>query len=116
LEEIQVTVGDAYAVIGRELTKAHEELVRGPISRVLSDGLTAKGEFTVILDIGRLTEVGTSDGTEETKKDGLVTEFGRMTFDVSQTRRQVISALAKKYGLTARQAYEAVEAAKRSGS
>src|SRR6478752_5000066 len=116
LEEIQVTVGDAYAVIGRELTKAHEELVRGPISRILLDGLTAKGEFTIILDIGRITELGTADGTEETRKDGLVTEFGRMTFDVSQTRRQVISALAKKYGLTARQAYEAVEAAKRSGS
>jgi replication initiation and membrane attachment protein DnaB len=45
----------------------------------------------------------------------LVTEFGQLTIDVSQTRRQVISALAKKYGLTARQAYEAVEAAKKSG-
>jgi 16S rRNA (cytidine1402-2'-O)-methyltransferase len=116
LEEIRVTIGDAYAVIGRELTKAHEELVRGPISQVLSGGLTAKGEFTVILDIGRMTDITTINGTEETRKDDLVTEFGHMTTDISQTRRQVISALAKKYGLTARQAYEAVEAAKRSGS
>jgi hypothetical protein len=78
--------------------------------------LTAKGEFTVILDIGQITDIGTINGTEETRKDGLVSEFGHMTIDVSQTRRQVISALAKKYGLTARQAYEAVETAKRSGS
>src|SRR5215831_2233579 len=116
LEEIRVTIGDAYAVIGRELTKAHEELVRGPISQVLSRGLTAKGEFTVILDIGRMTDIASINGTEETRKDDMVTEFGHMTVSISQTRRQVISALAKKYGLTARQAYEAVEAAKRSGS
>jgi 16S rRNA (cytidine1402-2'-O)-methyltransferase len=116
LEEIRVTIGDAYAVVGRELTKAHEELVRGPISRILSGGLTAKGEFTVIVDIGQITDTMASDVADETMKDELVAEFGRMTIDVSQTRRQAISALAKKYGLTARQAYEAVEAAKRSGS
>ncbi|HEX7796288.1 MAG TPA: 16S rRNA (cytidine(1402)-2'-O)-methyltransferase [Vicinamibacterales bacterium] len=116
LEEIRVTIGDAYAVIGRELTKAHEELVRGPISRVLAGGLNAKGEFTVIVDIGQITDIESATGAEETRMADLVSEFGRMTADVSQTRRQAISALAKKYGLTARQAYEAVEAAKKSGS
>jgi 16S rRNA (cytidine1402-2'-O)-methyltransferase len=116
LEEIRSTIGDVYAVIGRELTKAHEELVRGPISRVLSGGLNVKGEFTVIVDIGQITDIDAANDTEETRMADLVTEFGHMTTDVQQTRRQAISALAKKYGLTARQAYEAVEAAKRSGS
>jgi 16S rRNA (cytidine1402-2'-O)-methyltransferase len=116
LEEILTTIGDAYAVIGRELTKAHEELVRGPISRILSAGLTTKGEFTVILNIGQMTDNDRALGSTETRKGELVTEFGRMTADMSRTRRQVISALAKKYGLTAREAYEAVEATKKSGS
>ena len=111
-----MAIGDAYVVIGRELTKAHEELVRGPISEVLARGLTAKGEFTVVVDIGQITEIDANDSAGETRKADLVAEFGHMTIDASLTRRQVISALAKKYGLTARQAYEAVEAAKRSGS
>jgi 16S rRNA (cytidine1402-2'-O)-methyltransferase len=116
LDEIRVTIGDAYVVIGRELTKAHEELVRGPITRVLSGGLTARGEFTVVIDIGRITDILDLDVAVDSRTADLVTEFGRMTINGSQTRRQVISALAKKYGLSARQAYEAVEAAKRSGS
>ena len=115
LEDIKATIGDAFVVIGRELTKAHEELVRGPISRVLSSGLNAKGEFTVVVDVGQITDTAASDGAQDAKMADLVTEFGQLTIDVSQTRRQVISALAKKYGLTARQAYEAVEAAKKSG-
>jgi 16S rRNA (cytidine1402-2'-O)-methyltransferase len=116
LEQIKATIGDAYVVIGRELTKAHEELVRGPISRVLSGGITPKGEFTVVVDVGQIPDIKAACGSDEVRKTDLVIEFGRMTADDTRTRRQVISALAKKYGLTARQAYEAVEAAKRSGS
>ena len=35
LEQLLSLVGDCQVAIGRELTKAHEELVRGPISEVL---------------------------------------------------------------------------------
>ena len=116
LEEIRDTIGDARVVIGRELTKAHEELVRGPISQVLSGGLNAKGEFTVVIDIGQITEHGGPSASDDSRRVDLITEFGRTAINASRTRRQIISSLAKKYGLTARQAYEAVEAAKRSGS
>ncbi len=116
LQEIEETVGDAQVVVGRELTKAHEELVRGPISSVLSGGLNVKGEFTVVIDVGQITESVKPEANERLRAAELVHEFGRTTADGSQTRRQLISSLAKKYGLTARQAYDAVEAAKRSGS
>jgi 16S rRNA (cytidine1402-2'-O)-methyltransferase len=36
-------------VIGRELTKIHEEYIRGTIKGVVSKNFTAKGEFTVLL-------------------------------------------------------------------
>src|SRR6185503_18413527 len=36
LSELQRIVGDCPVVIGRELTKIHEQLVRGPISQALS--------------------------------------------------------------------------------
>jgi 16S rRNA (cytidine1402-2'-O)-methyltransferase len=116
LEEIQDNIGDIHVLVGRELTKAHEELVRGPISEVLARRFTAKGEFTVVADVGHITERVDSASEQTDKRASLVLEFGLMTINASRTRRQVISALAKKYGLTAREAYQAVEDAKKSGS
>jgi len=116
LEAIKTTVGDVHVVVARELTKAHEELVRGPISSVLSKGLLAKGEFVVVADIGQITENGMIRSERSDRVSLLVNEFGSMTKSAALTRRQAISALARKYGVTPREAYQAVEDAKRSGS
>ena len=56
LEEIKSSVGDQPVVLCRELTKAHEELVRGPISVALERLSAVKGEFTVVIEIGQITE------------------------------------------------------------
>ena len=56
LEDLRGCVGDCAMAIGRELTKAHEELVRGPISEVLARLPEPRGEFTVVVDVGRLPE------------------------------------------------------------
>ena len=58
LEQLLVLVGDCQVSIGRELTKAHEELVRGPISAVIGSLAEARGEFTVVVDIGRIPYLG----------------------------------------------------------
>jgi len=115
LEEIQGRVGDAQVVIGREMTKAHEELVRGPISTILSSGLKTIGEFTVVINIGQLPERVASDTTAGPPGADLAIEFGRMTALKGLTRRQAIGSLARKYGVTAKQAYQAIEDAKKSG-
>ena len=116
LEEIQARIGDRRVLVGRELTKAHEELVRGPISAVLEAGLIAKGEFTVVIDVGHTTEQAVDQTAQPAVMTSLAHEFGLMTIDDRQTRRQTLSALARKYGLTTRQAYQAVEDLKKSGS
>src|SRR5262249_34144617 len=108
LEEIRTSIGDAYVVVVRELTKAHEELVRGPISGLLYRNLNPRGEFTVVIDIGQMANNVECSANESDRRANLVDEFGRMTIDAKVTRRQVISTLARKYGLTAREAYEAV--------
>jgi 16S rRNA (cytidine1402-2'-O)-methyltransferase len=43
--------GDREAVFARELTKVHEELLRGPLSRILEEAVerTFKGEATVLI-------------------------------------------------------------------
>jgi 16S rRNA (cytidine1402-2'-O)-methyltransferase len=116
LEDIRSSVGDREVLVGRELTKVHEELVRGPISAILSAGLTARGEFTVVIGVGHTTKNASSLADLPETMTSLAREFGLMTADKRRTRRQVLSALARKYGLTTREAYQAVEDAKKSGS
>ena len=54
--EFSGAVGDCQVVVARELTKVHEELVRGPISEVLHTATVPRGEFTVIVEIGHYTQ------------------------------------------------------------
>src|SRR5262249_43196533 len=57
LDELRETVGDCYVSVGRELTKVHEQLVRGPISMVLPLVAGSKGEFTIVANIGESTNI-----------------------------------------------------------
>lgn len=48
LRLMQDVLGDREVVVGRELTKMHEEIVRGKISEV--SGAKAKGEVTIVVN------------------------------------------------------------------
>jgi 16S rRNA (cytidine1402-2'-O)-methyltransferase len=109
LQEMQRIVGDCRICIGRELTKTHEELVRGQISAVLQALDNPRGEFTVIADIGHLTNIGLPGPPEDL---AMASEFGLLTNVRGSTRRGAVSALAKKYGLSANQVYERIERGK----
>ena len=61
LTEILAIVGDCGVTVCRELTKVHEELVRGQISEVLERLGEPKGEFTVIVDIGQTPDISADD-------------------------------------------------------
>ena len=51
LEDILDLCGDRYVVVARELTKIHEEIVRGPVSKILErwSNKTIKGEITLLI-------------------------------------------------------------------
>ena len=52
LEDAVESLGDRPAAIGRELTKLHEEVLRGQISEIhaeLANRPSLKGEFTVVV-------------------------------------------------------------------
>jgi len=112
LTDLLTAVGDCSVVVARELTKAHEELVRGPISTVMQARLLAKGEFTVVVDIGQSTD---NVGVESVPDESVYIEFCELTKNKALTRRQVIAALAERHRLPANDIYAAIEAAKKSG-
>jgi 16S rRNA (cytidine1402-2'-O)-methyltransferase len=92
LGEVTEKIGDRWVAVGRELTKAHEQLVRGPISKVLESLASDRGEFTVVVDTGSDTETAppvVADGVE--------------------SRRAAIAALAKSLGVSANELYRVVE-------
>jgi 16S rRNA (cytidine1402-2'-O)-methyltransferase len=110
LRELCDAVGDRPAMLGRELTKVHEELVRGPISALVDRAVVARGEYTVVVDIGLSTKF---EPARRPAPADVVTEFGEMTEKSRLSRRAIISTLAKRHGLSSREVYAAIEAAKK---
>ena len=50
LENIKEILGDRNIVLARELTKIHEEFIRGTISQILDEYKEPKGEFVIIVE------------------------------------------------------------------
>jgi len=111
LEEIKFSVGDQPVVLCRELTKAHEELVRGPISVALERLSAVKGEFTVVIEIGHIAEI-TAD--ERPSPSALAKELGQMTEHGGISKRECIAELAKRYGIPTNEVYKLIEKGKNS--
>jgi 16S rRNA (cytidine1402-2'-O)-methyltransferase len=110
MEELLATVGDCEVTVARELTKAHEELVKGPISVVLSRPLPTRGEFTVVADIGRITY---NTRPEPAGDAQLAQEVGVLTQSSGLRRRAAISKVARLHGRSPNDVYAALERAKR---
>ena len=112
LGELKDRVGDCPVALSRELTKTHEQLVRGPISTVLNGQFPDKGEFTVVAYIGHKTESTTTTEPSDTE---LAHEFGELTINRLTTKRQAIGELAKRHHMAPNLVYQALERAKLSG-
>ncbi len=50
LNQLKEILGNRCLVIARELTKVHEEFIRGNIKQILSNEITLKGEFVIIIE------------------------------------------------------------------
>jgi 16S rRNA (cytidine1402-2'-O)-methyltransferase len=112
LNDVRLTIGECDAVICRELTKIHEELVRGPISIITDVPSIETGELTVVLNIGLKPK--TPQG-EPASDEQIAIEFGHTTNQQKISKRKAIQQLAKKHGRTPNDVYAAVERAKQSG-
>lgn len=103
IEEIIEVMGDRPALLAREMTKFHEEFVRGTLSEIL-DILKArpvvKGELTLIL--GRLEK------SPELSIESLRTQIAK-ALETKQIKPSLLAKdLSKKYGLPKSKVYEEV--------
>jgi len=113
LEALAQALGNRQVVVAHELTKVHESWHRGPLDKLIADeDLPSKGEFTIL--VGPATEAPDGQDAAAVEPEQVGVEFGLMTKNGAMTRRDAISALARRHGLRKRQVYSMVEAAKHS--
>ena len=101
MEELTDVMGDRYSVLCREMTKLHEEFLRGRLSELidsLSHRPAVKGECTLLVK-----------GCEENKEVSqdvirvvLIEALGKKGGKISEASR----IIAKKYGLSKNRVYE----------
>jgi 16S rRNA (cytidine1402-2'-O)-methyltransferase len=108
-EELLVSVGDLEVCVARELTKAHEDIYIGKLSGLPID--SARGEYTVVLNIGEMTKNVSPTLPSAIE---LAVEFGRMIENDRLNRRSAITALSRRYAVSARHVYKLLEAGKKS--
>ena len=101
LHEVLEEVGDRRVAVARELTKLHEEVVRGRTSEVLGrlGGSEPKGEVVVVIE-GRVAG-------DEVALAELVVEARRLVDD-GMRKREAASSVAKRHDASANAIYEAL--------
>ncbi|MBW1961224.1 MAG: 16S rRNA (cytidine(1402)-2'-O)-methyltransferase [Deltaproteobacteria bacterium] len=100
LNEMIQVMGDRYAVLSREMTKRHEEFLRGPLSEIeaqLSTRPEVKGEFTLMV-------AAANDIPESI--DSLKEELERELTAETSPLSDIVRGMAKKYGISRTRLYK----------
>jgi 16S rRNA (cytidine1402-2'-O)-methyltransferase len=112
LHQLSTCLGDRPICVCRELTKIHEEFLRGPASALLGHTTKERGEFTIVISPSQtVLKVETAEIPDDLR---LFACFGELTKESGFTRRKAIAETAKRFGLPPKQVYEAVERAKKA--
>ena len=107
LEDIITVLGDRPTVVARELTKVHEEFLRGSASQILTT-LTqrgsVKGEITLLIGRGE-----TATGQKGTGDTGTLAERVERLIGQGTERMEAIKQVAKERGMSKREVYRLLE-------
>jgi len=98
--------GDHEIAVGRELTKAHEELVIGPINEALGHFPAPIGEFTILIPP---KDTSAERTVPLPPVDELRTELGRTAKTAGAGRRAAMKLLAARYGVSPNDLYKLLE-------
>jgi 16S rRNA (cytidine1402-2'-O)-methyltransferase len=95
----------------REITKKHEELIRGPLAEVVVHGAIVDpvGEFTCVIEVPDV-----ADATIQAGETDLVSEFDRITENGTFERRAAMSEVARRFHVRTRDVFDALERRKQS--
>ena len=111
LEDIASTLGPAHRIVlARELTKLHEEFLRGPVSEVLArlqQRPAIRGEIVLLLD-GTLTTANSAQPTQQSLADEVSTLIRS-----GLSEKDALKQVAKSRNLGKSEAYREYQRTKR---
>jgi 16S rRNA (cytidine1402-2'-O)-methyltransferase len=105
LEELARVAGDREVALARELTKVHEEVLRGTPASLLARLPEPRGEITVLVAPPSPQVPPATVPTDE----AISRAFAELTTTSGTGRRGAISALARRYGIPSKEVYAAIE-------
>ena len=94
-------LGDRHICIARELTKVHEEFIRGTISELLPIASELKGEIVVVIE-------GNQDDYEKDIDMGQILNMVNTSIESGMSTSAAIKEVAKQTGISKNQIYDLV--------
>jgi len=104
LGELREILGDRRVALARELTKLHEEVLRGNISELLEE-LAARGELK-----GEVVLVVEGASGREPLDEALLVKEASALVERGMKKREAASEVARRYGASANALYRALVA------
>ncbi len=107
LEDIGETLGTSrYVVVAREVTKLHEEFLRGPVAKVLAEMATrdeVRGEITLL--------IAKADAASEpiVRKKGIQQRLEEVMREELLDEKAALKKVAKEFGLSKSEAYRRLQ-------
>ena len=94
-------LGNRHVCIARELTKVHEEFIRGTISEILPIASELKGEIVVVIE-------GNQDDYEKDIDMGQILNMVNTSIESGMSTSAAIKEVAKQTGISKNQIYDLV--------
>ena len=94
-------LGNRHVCIARELTKVHEEFIRGTISEILPIASELKGEMVVVIE-------GNQDDYEKDIDMGQILNMVNTSIESGMSTSAAIKEVAKQTGISKNQIYDLV--------
>lgn len=102
LKDLEKYVGDRMIVLARELTKIHEEFIRGSIKEIQEKLLNPKGEYVIIIDEDTLLD----ENSENELNNLTLEEHFEYYKKIGLDKKEIIKKIAKDRNVTKNEIYK----------
>ena len=103
LQDLLKNVGDINCVLAREITKIHEEFIRGNISNLLEQIQEPKGEHVILLDLNNLKN---ENDSEDEISQKTVEEQYKIYEAQGMNKKEIIKQIAKNKNVPKNEIYK----------
>ena len=105
LADIRSILAERPIIVGRELTKLHEDITRTTSAAVDETKITPRGEFTIVLG----PKTSRRQATQAFKDKDVAEFFYQLTKSTGMGRRPALTQTASEFGLSTKFVYDATK-------